>query len=114
MNIWYHILPYNVEGKLIEAVSVSRETDKFIYVDETQTWNGKRVTRQRRVAKAQGMWAGSYFPTKLAALTDIENTARTKINYLQKELDTINARKLKAMLEIAELADEHAQEKEQS
>jgi len=94
MTTWYHIKPdrLNASDDLIEPVNVSRETDNFLWVDEEQVWNGKRVTRQRRVAKAQGAWRGSYFPTKVAALQDMQEAAARTMERLRKESEQAGKR----------------------
>ncbi len=85
MSIWYHIKPYDPTGDLIEPVNVSRETESFIWIDESQVWNGKTVVRQRRVAKSRGAWAGSYFPTKEAALMDMQETTARNMKRLSAD-----------------------------
>lgn len=94
MTTWYHIKPDSLDkgAELIEAVNVSRETDNFLWVDEQQAWDGKRVTRQRRVAKSQGAWRGSYFPTKVSALLDMQEHAARTMERLRRESEAAGKR----------------------
>lgn len=111
MTTWYHIKPdrLNAHDELIEPVNVSRETDNFLWVDEEQTWGGKRVTRQRRVAKSQGAWRGSYFPTKVAALSDMYESESRRMEKLEKELNECKHRKLKIFCRLEEAKQEQTQ-----
>lgn len=97
MAIWWHIIGrWDPSDKLIESVNVSRETEHFLYVDEQQTWDGKRVTRQRRVAKAQlGSCSGSYYPSKSLALAALQQTEANRMERLQKELKVSGQRLIK-------------------
>src|SRR5882672_7450291 len=112
MTTWYHIKPdrLNASDELIEAVNVSRETDNFLWVDEIPTWDGKRVTRQRRVAKSQGAGRGSYFPTRVAALLDMQENAARTLEKLRKESEQAGKRliQITAALDQAR-KQEHAQ-----
>ena len=87
MTIWYQALPVSTK-ELIKPVDVLRETKDFLWINDT--YMGR--TRERRLAKAQGAWHGSYFPTKAKALFALRETELNRMERLEREYKSSKAR----------------------
>lgn len=101
MSIWFKVSPDRGDFT-INPVNVSRETEHFIYVDEQQVWNGKTVTRQRRVAKQGHPYSARYFPSQVAAMQALYDDATAKVERLEADLHAAKELKLKLFCRLDE------------
>lgn len=104
MVFWWHTQPDSMDpdAVLVKAVPVSRETKDFLYVDEEQVWNGKRVTRQRRVSKSGGSWHGAYFQKKSEALSALQEREAKRMERLRKESEVSGKRLIRITAALAQ------------